>query len=250
MSSEEEIDENVSRLATSLLAMISKPQVMDTLSLVLATSKNEELLRKCAQLMFKMVEFTETMENAGGFFRQTASNHNVCRGFAEAVGQAIVSGDYETALKFVQVLGDIYYSGEVTQEELDFPDKDEVLSQLCDHCSTVTRMCSQQTDRKVVLRECSIISKLLQYLWMRLGCYHLSSFQKLGQVLMVHSSTNKENKKSERDEWEAVEESLETVTSANVISDGVKIFAQHYQGRLSLIDDDPDLKEILDFLKT
>ena len=108
-------------------------------------------------------------------------------------------------------------------------------------------MCSQQTDRKVVLRECAIISKLLQYLWLRLGYYHLSSFQQLGKVLIVHSNTIKESK---RDEWDEAEESLETVTSVNIVLDGVKKFAQHYQGRLSLIENDPDLKELLDFLKT
>ena len=54
-------------------AAISDPSVMDTMSLVLASSTNQELLEKCSKCLASLIEFAEDMDNCLPFFRQCAT---------------------------------------------------------------------------------------------------------------------------------------------------------------------------------
>ena len=56
-------------------ATISDPSVMDTMSLVLATSTNQELLEKCSKCLASLIEFAEDMDNCLPFFRQCATRY-------------------------------------------------------------------------------------------------------------------------------------------------------------------------------
>merc|ERR1719204_1498062 len=122
-SSKAEIDPKVQKLCGYMSAAISDPSVMDTMSLVLATSTNQELLEKCSKCLASLIEFAEDMDNCLPFFRQCATSQNLWRGIVEALGQSCKTRDFSTALAFTRVMGDILATSEITSDQLEFPDR-------------------------------------------------------------------------------------------------------------------------------
>ena len=209
-------------------AAISDPSVMDTMSLVLATSTNQELLEKCSKCLASLIEFAEDMDNCLPFFRQCATrcvqfqfftpkalyvliffwhfwqmksqtnwtkkwywthcldtiSQNLWRGIVEALGQSCKTRDFSTALAFTRLMGDILATSEITSDQLEFPDREDLMLEICDKCLDLIVVCSGQSDKKEVLKDCSTVAKLLCIVWTSLGCHHLPSFEALGRVLI------------------------------------------------------------------
>jgi len=243
-SSKAEIDPKVQKLCGYMSAAISDPSVMDTMSLVLATSTNQELLEKCSKCLASLIEFAEDMDNCLPFFRQCATSQNLWRGIVEALGQSCKTRDFSTALAFTRVMGDILATSEITSDQLEFPDREDLMLEICDKCLDLIVVCSGQSDKKEVLKDCSTVAKLLCIIWTSLGCHHLPSFEALGRVLInsravaagINDSSDEDKCKRGDDggfddDEDEVGDDLEVSALSQTISQSLKKFVEKFQHR-------------------
>ena len=81
-------------------------------------------------------------------------------------------------------MGDILATSEITSDQLEFPDREDLMLEICDKCRDLIVVCSEQSDIKEVSKDCSTVAKLLCIVWTSLGCHHLPSFEALGRVFI------------------------------------------------------------------